>query len=176
MSAIRKFIGGYKLADRQRIAVRDNGKPYNQARDRNERFRNLVITRVLAAPASASTRLLHDLYTAEAEWVGITNSSGPNLGHLGKLLLEREGPRYVEVYWNGKCQGFEAYLASSEFPPPRDYVALGRRVVREINRLLKGKLSAARRQDLLDARRLFREWATSEDPEHGWNRKSGRKA
>jgi hypothetical protein len=163
MNSVQRFIGTYSVADRERIAVQDNGKLWREARDRHEKFRSAVTAAVLADPDSASTKLIQDLYAAEAEWAGITNETDDRLGRLGQLVLEREGPRYVDVYWTGMCQGFDAYLAAASFPPPCDYAALGRKLVREVNRLLKAKLSAERRRRLKNAKEVFREWAERRD-------------
>jgi hypothetical protein len=159
MDRIRRFIANYSRADRDRLAVRENGQSWRTAHDRHEKFRSAVTAAVLADPDSASTGLVQDLFAAEAKWAGITNETDDRLGRLGKLVLEREGPRYVEVYWTGRCQGFDAYLAAADLPPPCDIAALGRKLVRDVNRLLRTKLSGRRRRRLKDAKVLFQEWA-----------------
>ncbi len=164
MTAPSDYIDSYSPEVSSQIEFDWNGKHADEFEDKNQEFRQSVVSACLEEPTLASTILLKALFIEEAKWAREAWGSPRGFGELGQLLLQRGDEDAVRTFASGMNFSFDTFGACHAICLSSDEVQT---VTQIIDRLLEGESDEDDRGRLESAKELLTKIAAGSATD-GW--------
>lgn len=152
MTTPTDYIDSYSPEVSSQIEFDWNGKHAAEFEDKNQEFRQSVVSACLEEPTSASTILLKTLFIEEAKWAREAWGSPRGFGELGQLLLQRGDEDAVRTFASGMNFSFDTFGACHAISLSSDEVQT---VTTIVDRLLEDESDEDNRRQFESAKELF---------------------